>query len=151
MSGGDQLRAAHRLYQEALGSGAVAPEPLGSRLLALGELPPHETLLAWAHDFRDALGTPPVQSADLVGCAVSFGLELSSKAVEAVMVLGELLSAQGHLTPAELGEAAEELEREPTADALRTVLMTWINRGASWGGPIVGWMRDLRDRLEPPG
>ena len=45
-------------------------------------------------------------------------------------------------------EASADVGHEPTAEALRAVLMTWITRGAAWGGPIVGWMRDLRDRLE---
>jgi hypothetical protein len=145
----DQLRAAHRLFEAAMHSGALTSfEVLGSRLLELGTVPPCEALQVWAHDFCVALGRPPVQSADLVACALSFEQELSGKADRAVLILGELLSAQGRLTQAEFNEAAAELGSEPTAETLCAVLQRWIFRGAAWGGPILGWMRDLRDRLE---
>ena len=151
MNPADQLRAAHRLYRDAVRSGAVAPEPLGSRLLALGTAPTHEALLAWAHDFSAALGRPPVDRADIVACAVSFCHELSGKLGDAVFVLGELLSVQRRLTPDEVKEASADVGHEPTTEVLRAVLTIWITRGAAWGGPIVGWMRDLRDRLESRG
>ena len=75
--------------------------------------------------------------------------ELQGDLRGAVVVLGGMLVHQRRLEASEVGEI--ERGPEPSPEELRTVLGSWIQRGAAWGGPILGWMRDLHDRLEAPG
>jgi hypothetical protein len=50
----------------------------------------------------------------------------------------------------DVADQVRDLERgpEPSAEALRTVLGTWIEQSAAHRGPMVGRMRDFRGRLE---
>jgi hypothetical protein len=141
----EQLRAAHALFREAEIAGALtSAESRDAQPLAAVSTP--EALRAWAHDFRAALSTEG--HLELVARARSLELELEGILPGAVLVLGRLLVLQQRLETAELEEVAAELGPEATREGLRAVLTTWISRGAAWGGPILGWMRDLRDRLE---
>jgi hypothetical protein len=74
--------------------------------------------------------------------------EIEGDARNAVLAL---VGALHHLKRIEFGEAEEveaELGDKPSAGELCTVLRRWIERGAAWGGPTLGWMRDLCHRLE---
>ncbi len=156
----EQLRAAHKLFDEAVRTHAlgahVVPEALGAQLLALGSSPTHDSLLAWARNFRGAcIGATPLVAGqpmpleghlEIGASASALELELQGDFRGAVVALGSALVHQRRLIAEEVGEL--ERGRAPNTEELRTVLGTWIQRGAAWGGPILGWMRDMRDRLE---
>ena len=158
------------LFAEAVRTRAlIFHEALDARLLVVASSPTQGSLLAWAGDFFTALPTeghieledsrlaPDFLTAlrakghlELVVCAWSLQQELEGQLAGAVFVLGQALVQQQHLQPSEVTGIAAELGAEPTAEALRTVLHGWIQRGAAWGGPILGWMRDLHHRLALP-
>jgi hypothetical protein len=146
------LRLAHELYREALRSSALE-DPFGAtlwgHLLALGSQPTREALLAWSRELRSEL--PTTGHMELVACSHALELELDGKPGAAVLVLGRLLALQRRLEAAEVDEVAADLGTEPTAEALRAVLQTWSFRLASSGGPILGRLRDFRERLEEGG
>jgi hypothetical protein len=142
-----QLRAARALFQEALRTRSlVAEESLGLQLQTLGSEPTSETLHTWLRAFRVAL--PAHSPVELLASAEALELELGGNLLGALLVLGGLLVARQRLERGEVDEAAAELGAEPTPEALRVVLQSWIHRGAAWGGPILGQMRDFYARIE---
>ena len=144
---GEQLRVAHELFQEAMRTRAlVAEESLGLQLLGFGSETTQESLLAWSRGFRAAM--PTKGHGELVASAQAFELELAGDIVGAVLVLGRLLVAQQRLEIGQFDEIAVELHATPTPEALRAVLQSWVHRGLAWGGPLLGRMRDLSERIE---
>jgi hypothetical protein len=143
---GQQLRVARELYQEAVRTRAlVAEESLGLQLCGFGSEADRESLRAWSSAFRAAM--PTKGHRELVATAQALELELEGNLVGAVLVIGRLLVAQRRLEMSEADESAADLGAKPTPEALRAVLQGWIIRGAAWGGPILGQMRDLSERI----
>ena len=153
------LRAARGLLEAAGRTRAlVAPgfhSPLSAQLVALGSSPTQESLRMWTRDFRLAcIGVPPFPPQpmapavhlEIAACASSLELEMEGDLRGAVVELGSVLFHERRIEEEELRELEDG--PEPSSDELRTVLGVWIQRGAAWGGPILGWMRDLRDRLD---
>jgi hypothetical protein len=147
----EQVRAARHLFDHALRSGALASgaEALGARLRAFEAQPVSQPLAAWARDFSVALGAEGAP--EVVSLARALEIELEGKTAAAVFELGETLLAQRRLLKAEVLDAAVLIDANPTTEELRSVLQTWIHRLAAGGGPILGWVRDLHDRLALPG
>jgi hypothetical protein len=156
----EQLRVATELYQEAVRKGALfldaSSGALGAQLAAVSSSPRRDALLAWVGNFRSACigGVPPrpgqpmpaEEHIEIAALATALEHELAGDPRGAVVVFGVMLHHQQRLEADEV----EEIQRapEPSAEELRTVLGSWIMRGAAWGGPILGWMRDLHARLE---
>jgi hypothetical protein len=139
--------AAEALYQEALRTAAFAvEEDLGEQLAGLGTSPTREALLGWCRNFRLAL---PVKC-QVVPRALVWALEceIEGDGRQAVLVLVGALVHLGHIELREAEETEAELGPSPSDADLCTALRRWIRRGAAWGGPILGWMRDLCHRLE---
>ena len=151
---GEQLRAARALFGEALRAQLVASpraDVLGPQLLALASTPSQEGLHAWASDFLMAMpkGRQLERDAlDLIACAASLELELAGKLAAAVLELGIELVHQQRLSGREFHDDSAKLGPTPTVEGLRTLLLTWINCEVARSGPLLGGMRDLRDRLE---
>ena len=156
--------SASALYQEAVRKGALfldaSSGALGAQLAAVSSSPRRDALLAWVGNFRSACigATPPrpgqpipaEEHIEIAALAAALELQLAGDFRGSVYVLGAMLVHQRRLEASEV----EEIQRgpDPSAEELRTVLGSWIMRGAAWGGPILGWMRDLHARLEaPPG
>jgi hypothetical protein len=160
----EQLRVATALYQEAVRKGALFPDAsstsLDAQLAATTSSPMPDALLAWARNFRNACigavpprqGQPPPadEHIEIAALAVALEHELAGDFRGSVYALGVVLIHQRRLEADEVYPI--ERAREPSAEELRTVLVTWIARSGAWGGPVLGWMRDLHDRLEaqPP-
>ena len=153
------LRAARDLLEDAGRTRAlVAPgfhPMLSAQLVALGPSPTQESLRTWTRDFRRAcIGVPPFPPQPMApavhleigACVASLELEVEGDLRGAVVELGSVLFHERRIGAEELRELEDG--PEPSSDELRTVLGVWIQRGAAWGGPILGWMRDLRDRLD---
>jgi len=144
---GEQLGLARALFREGLRTRAlVAEESLALQLRGLGPEAAPESLQTWLRAFRNAL--PPQGHLELVSSAEALELEVAGNLVGAVLVIGGLLVAQQRLQMGEVDEAAAELGAESTPEMLRSVLQGWIQRGAAWGGPVLGWMRDFYERIE---
>jgi hypothetical protein len=158
----EQLQAAFGLFQEAVSKDALIVDAyrqtLGAQLLAVAASPLQASFLAWAGNFRRAcIGAAPLlpdqpmpadDHLEVSARADALERELQGDLRGAVVMLGGMLFHQRRLEANDIGEL--EHGPEPSVETLRTVLGTWIKRAAGWGGPIVGWMQDLRDRLEPP-
>ena len=147
----EQLRhAAEVVYQEAhRAAGLYSAKNIGQLLADLSTSPTREALLAWCSDLRLALPREcPLEPRTLVS---ALEREIEGDMRLAVLVLGGALVEQQRLEARDAEQADIELSGEPSREALRAVLQRWIHRGVAWGGPILGWMRDLRHRLEDGG
>jgi hypothetical protein len=139
--------AADVLYQEALRSSALPDgEVVGRQLADLGPAPTQDALLVWCRDFRLALRVdgPPVPNA----LVAALDYELRDDPHSALLMLVDGLLKLGHIERQDAARFDDTLGGRPSRAELRSALQMWIVRGAAWGGPILGWMRDLCHRLE---
>jgi hypothetical protein len=147
----ERLRlAADVLYREAVRCSALADgEVIGRQLADLGAAPAPDALLAWCRDFRLALRVdgPPVPNA----LVAALDYELRDDPRSALLMLVDGLLKLGHIERQDAARFDNTLGGNPSLDELRSALTMWIIRGAAWGGPILGWMRDLCHRLEDRG